>query len=115
MSMRPLCKKCKKKPSAINYHKDNRTFYRSMCESCCRTGGGAKGIPRWQENGYIKKSKCEKCGFSSRNEKQFDVYHIDGRLDNCRPSNLKTICANCQRITQKEGIRWKQGDLTPDF
>ena len=46
---------------------------------------------------------------------QFDVYHLDGDLNNCRPSNLKTICANCQRIIQKENYKWKQGDLTPDF
>ena len=29
--------------------------------------------------------------------------------------NLKTICANCQRIMQKQGVKWKQGDLLPDF
>jgi predicted HNH restriction endonuclease len=43
------------------------------------------------------------------------VFHIDGNLDNCRPSNLKTICANCQRILHKEGVKWRQGDLVPDF
>jgi hypothetical protein len=43
------------------------------------------------------------------------VFHIDGNLENCRPQNLKTICANCQRILQKEGVVWKQGDLVPDF
>ena len=115
MYMRPLCKNCKKKPSAINYHKDGKTFYRSMCESCARNGGKSKGTPRWQEQGYTKKSICEKCGFKSNNPKQFDVYHIDGRLDNCRPSNLKTICANCQRVLQDEGVRWRQGDLIPDL
>jgi hypothetical protein len=25
------------------------------------------------------------------------------------------VCANCQRILHKEGVQWRQGDLTPDF
>jgi hypothetical protein len=113
--MRPLCKNCKKKPAAINYHKDNKTFYRSKCESCARYNGISKGVPRWARHGYEKKSHCEKCGFKSNYSEQFDVYHIDGDLTNCRANNLKTICANCQRIIQKEGNRWRQGDLVPDF
>jgi len=75
----------------------------------------AHGIPRWKQAGYIKKTYCEKCSYTSNYSEQFNVFHIDGNLINCRPSNLKTICANCQRILQKEGIRWRQGDLRPDF
>jgi hypothetical protein len=111
--MRPLCK-CGKRPAAINYKKDNKTYYRSLCETCLRKGIG-HGIPKWQQRGYEKKDTCEKCGHTSKHQEQFNVYHIDGDLNNCRPNNLKTICANCQRIMQKEGSRWKQGDLTPDF
>jgi hypothetical protein len=48
-------------------------------------------------------------------KKRINVFHIDGSLENCQFNNLKTICANCQRIMQKEGVRWKQGDLLPDF
>jgi len=113
--MRPLCKNCNSKPAAINYYKDDKPYYRSKCESCSRYSGPGRGQPRWQRFGYVKKTECEKCGYKSKNEEQFDVYHIDGRLDNCRPTNLKTICANCQRILQKDGVRWKQGDLIPDF
>jgi hypothetical protein len=36
-------------------------------------------------------------------------------LNNVRYSNLKTICSNCSKILYKEGVRWKQGDLVPDF
>ena len=113
--MRPLCKTCKQKPAAINYKKANRTYYRSMCESCARYGGRSVGIPKWQQLGYKKKCKCEKCGYTSKHQVQFDVYHIDGDLNNCRPANLKTICANCQRLIQDEGGRWRQGDLVPDL
>ena len=113
--MRPICKNCKKNPAAINYKKGNRIYYRSKCESCARYRGSMKGMPRWHQHGYIKKNYCEKCGYKSMHNEQFDVYHLDGDLNNCRPSNLKTICANCQRIIQKENYKWKQGDLTPDF
>ena len=111
--MRPLCV-CGKRPAAINYKKDGKKYYRKKCEQCLRNGAG-HGIPLWEQRGYVKKNVCEKCGFKSKHSEQFNVFHVDGNLENCRPNNLKTICANCQRIVQKEGIRWKQGDLTPDF
>jgi len=112
--MRPLCV-CKQRPAAINYHKDGKTYYRKMCESCLRHGNVGHGVPRWKLAGYEKKCQCEKCGYNSKHAEQFDVYHVDGDLNNCLPHNLKTICANCQRILQKEGSRWRQGDLVPDF
>lgn len=111
--MRDLCSKCQEKPRAINYYKEGRPFYRSTCDACAR--GAKKKRPRWSQLGYRKKDFCEKCGYKSQHSEQFNVYHIDGDLDNCRPTNLKTICANCQRILQKQGVRWRQGDLIPDF
>lgn len=112
--MRPLCL-CGQRPAAINYRKNGKTYYRKRCERCLRTGGKNIGIPKWKQFGYTKKDICEKCGFKSKHSEQFNVFHVDGNLDNCRPTNLKTICANCQRIVQKEGVKWKQGDLVPDF
>lgn len=111
--MRPLCV-CGQRPAAINYKKDGKTFYRKKCESCNKHGTG-HGIPKWQMSGYEKKDTCEKCGYASQHQEQFNVFHIDGNLQNTVPMNLKTICANCQRILQKSGVKWKQGDLIPDF
>lgn len=111
--MRPLCQTCGEKPCAVNYYKGKKVYYRSECDSCAR--GARPKKARWQQSGYKKKDYCEKCGFKSKHPEQFNVYHVDGDLNNCRPSNLKTICANCQRIIQKEGHRWKQGDLLADF
>ena len=85
--MRPLCK-CGVRPCAVNYKKNNRTYYRSL---------------------------CDKCGFKSQYNDVYRVYHIDGNLDNCRLSNLKTVCANCRVLLTKEGSNWKQGDLIADF
>jgi hypothetical protein len=111
--MRPLCQTCEGKPCAVNYHKDKKTFYRSQCDTCAR--GARSKKPRWAQSGYKKKDICEKCGYKSKHSEQFNVFHIDGNLNNCRPTNLKTICANCQRTLQKEGITWKQGDLLADY
>lgn len=111
--MRKLCKSCGKRPVAVNYIKEGRIYYRSKCDHCAR--GLDEGVPRWQQAGYKLKSKCDKCGYASKHLEQFNVYHVDGNLDNCRPTNLKTVCANCQRLLLVLGLPWRQGDLTPDF
>lgn len=113
--MRPLCSLCRRNPCAINYYKNNKPYYRKKCGTCSRANAKGKRGPRWFYRGYKKKDYCEKCGFKSKHPEQFDVYHMDGNLDNCRPNNLKTICANCQRILQKTNAKWRQGDLTPDY
>jgi hypothetical protein len=111
--MRKLCKTCGSRPVAINYYKEDRPFYRSQCDHCSR--GRGPGVPGWKRAGYKKKDQCDKCGFKSKNSEVFNVFYVDGDLTNNRPNNLKTICANCQRVLHKEGVRWRQGDLTPDF
>lgn len=113
MTIRNLCKVCRKRPVAINYHKNNQTFYRTKCDHCSKKRNDGK--PQWQRQGYIKKNLCEKCGFVSKHQEQFDVYHIDGDITNTRYTNLKTVCANCQRVLHKLKLPWKQGDLIPDL
>lgn len=112
--MRPLCK-CSLRPAAVNYKKNGKTYYRKKCEICLRHSTTGKGIPKWKQIGYEKKMYCEKCSYKSKYAEQFNVYHIDGNLQNCKISNLKTICANCQRILHLENAKWVQGDLIPDF
>ena len=111
--MRDLCNKCKKRPVAINYYKAGKAFYRSVCDHCSRDS--KEGIPLWQKSGYKKKATCDKCGFTSKYQEQFDIFYIDGKPNNCKYSNLKTVCVNCQRILHKLKLPWRQGDLTPDF
>ena len=111
--MRPLCK-CGERPRAINYKKAGKTYYRSLCDICSGKGL-VHGIPRWHRAGYRKKSQCEKCGFKSLHHEVFRVFHIDGNLDNCRHSNLKTVCCNCSQLLAKENSSWKQGDLVADY
>lgn len=111
--MRNLCKICQKRPVAINYHKEGRAFYRSKCDHCAR--GSSEGKMSWELAGYKKKPSCDKCGFKSSQLEVFNVFYVDGDLKNTRFTNLKTVCANCQRVLHKEGVRWRQGDLKPDF
>ena len=108
--MRPLCG-CGRAPVAINYYKNNKPYYRSECGLCTR---GVKE-PRWMSSGYVMKSACDKCGYRSPHSEVFNVFHVDGDLNNCRPANLKTVCSNCQRTLHKEGIKWRQGGLVPDL
>jgi hypothetical protein len=108
--MRPLCT-CGRAPVALNYYKNGKPFYRSQCGACAR---GVK-LPRWQSAGYLLKNTCDKCGFKSNFKEVFNVFHVDGDLNNCRHTNLKTVCANCQRLLHKQGIQWRQGDLVPDL
>jgi hypothetical protein len=111
--MRDLCKTCGKRPVAINYHKKGKTFYRSKCDHCAR--GNKEERPLWVKAGYKKKNICDKCGFKSTYPEVFSIFYVDGVLTNNQHSNLKTVCANCQRILHREGVKWKQGDLKPDF
>ncbi|MBR18714.1 MAG: hypothetical protein CMA64_00960 [Euryarchaeota archaeon] len=114
--VRPLCSKCKQRPSAFNYKRKGKIYYRSKCDQCIKEGLGLKtGFKSsWEKAGYRKKSICEKCAFKSKHPAQMDVYHIDGNLKNASWNNLKTICANCGRIKAVEEIGWKQGGLMPD-
>ena len=108
--MRPLCN-CGFGPVAVNYYRNGKPYYRSQCGACSR---GVKK-PRWFTAGYKIKSSCDKCGYRSPHAEVFAVFHVDGDLNNCRPANLKTVCANCARVLHKEGIRWRQGGLVPDL
>jgi hypothetical protein len=108
--MRPLCN-CGRFPVAINYYKEGVAYYRKQCGPCLR---GVR-VPRWQHAGYKIKGICDKCGFKSLHKEVFAVFHIDGDLNNCKHINLKTVCANCQRVLHKEGVQWRQGDLVPDL
>lgn len=111
--MRNLCKICYQRPVAVNYHKNDRVYYRSKCDRC--NSDRKPGVAKWQLAGYKKKTACDRCGFSSKYFEQFNVFYVDGNPNNCVFSNLKTVCANCQRILHHFKLPWRQGDLTPDF
>ena len=111
--MRPLCK-CGCRPAAINYIKNGKTYYRKLCETCLKNGLNA-GIPRWKYSGYVMKNICDKCGFKSPYKDVFNVYHVDGNLNNNTVKNLKTVCLNCTEEIKRADLPWRPGDLAPDL
>jgi hypothetical protein len=113
--MRPLCSVCNSNFRAVAYHKYDRVYYRSRCDSCIRKGKKLKKVqPRWVRAGYQKKKQCDRCRFIARHTSQLLVYHVDGNLNNNELRNLKTICLNCSVEITKMDLPWKRGDLEPD-
>lgn len=114
--LRPICKTCGKNSCAVNYIRDGRTHYRSICDECGRKKNKLKArTPRWKAAGYKKKPTCDLCGFHSVLPNQITVFHIDGDLDNCKFTNLRSICLNCVEVVKKKEVTWKRGDLQVDY
>ena len=113
--MRPLCERegCDKPCKYNGYRKDgSRKFYR-WCSSCCKvryndthsTESKPRNFNYWDDKDwvtpygdYVKRKKCECCGFKAVHRIQLDVDHIDGNHSNNHPDNLQTLCANCHRL-----------------
>ena len=113
---RPLCKQCKIKVRAMGYRRGRKVYWRSLCDTCIRKKKKLRigGITPLQRSGYKKKSKCELCGFKALEPLQLDIYFVDGNKNNIVFHNLKTICANCQRLASIKKLRWRIGDLEVD-
>ncbi len=113
---RPLCKSCQSRPRAYAYRKAKKIYWRSQCDTCIRKKRNLKTgyAPRWYKAGYKKRVRCELCGFRARHQQQLDVYHVDGNRNNVSGYNLKTICANCQRLKSTQDLGWQIGDLEVD-
>ena len=113
---RPLCKTCKAKPRAYAYRKGTTIYWRSLCDTCNRKKAGKKvgGITALQRSGYKKHKKCELCGFRAQKQSQLDVFFVDGSMRNTAATNLKTVCANCQRLNSVRKLGWRIGDLVAD-
>ena len=113
---RPLCKTCKDRPRAYAYKRYDKVYWRSQCDSCIRKSAGKKvgGITALQRSGYKKHNKCELCGFKAQDKAQLDVLFVDGDLRNTASTNLKTVCANCQRLASTRRLGWRVGDLVAD-
>ena len=84
----------------------NKTV-RPLCVQC-------RSKPRAYAYRKGKKSKCELCGFKAQSTIQLDVLFVDGNLRNTNDKNLKTVCANCQRLSSVRRLGWRVGDLIAD-
>ena len=95
---------------------------RKLCELCnvslVKSNGISKhGFQKWHKYcstcskavynkkfGYLlnKKNKCDKCGFIPLDKCQLDLVYLDGNKINKDKKNIKTFCANCSRLHNKE-------------
>lgn len=94
---RKLCSNCNLqlvKPNGKSKH--GFTKWHKYCSSCAKSIYDDKFAHR-----NNKKLVCEKCGFNAVDKCQLDLIYIDGDSGNKNQYNLKTICANCSRIYQK--------------
>jgi hypothetical protein len=116
MLTRKTCPHCNQRPVAVNFHRNNKIYYRKFCDTCLRRGIRYKPEPpAWHRAGYSKKERCEKCGFKARHPEQLGVFYVDGNLKNNNWLNLKTICLNCTQEVQKSRLPWRQSPLISDF
>ena len=115
-NVRPMCMECKAKPRAYAYKKKDRIYWRRLCDTCNRKKSQKRigGITPLQRSGYKKRRKCELCGFKAQDQSQLDVFFVDGNLRNVNETNLKTVCANCQRLQGVRRLGWRVGDLVAD-
>jgi len=113
---RPVCPACYKRPVAVNYRLQGKTYYRSRCDRCIRNHQQPKDpIPTWIRSGYQKKDRCEKCNFRSRVSEQISVWYIDNNEQNNSWSNLRSVCSNCRIELVKKRLIWNDNDLKSDF
>lgn len=114
---RPFCQACHERFCASNYiDKNGKMHYRSKCYQCEKRNKKKRPAPtNWEQAGYKKGTRCDKCGFTAKYHQQLTVFHTDGKLKNTSFRNLKTICRNCIEAIKIEGLGWKQGELIPDF
>ena len=113
---RPICNKCNKNYTAINYKRNEITYYRSICDECGRKKTKQKPRkPNWTKSNYKKKATCDLCGFKSLFSTQITVFHVDGNLEHIEQTNLRSICLNCVEVVKKKDVNWKRGDLEIDY
>lgn len=109
----PLCNSCREKPRQLNRYRGEKAYYFKQCYEC-RSKHRTIHKMTWDVKGYTKKLTCDRCGFKAKHESQIDVFHVNGNLQDARPTNLKSVCKNCSTLFGISEPTWKVGDLIPD-
>ena len=107
---RPFCKLCKSALAKANGVTKNKfKKWHKYCSGCAKAAYNPK-------YGYLlhKKPQCEACGFIAADKCQLDVVYRDGNKKNKDKSNIKTLCANCNRLMNKKLKTKSIMDITID-
>lgn len=109
---RPFCEQCKTslaKPNGTSKYGFKK--WHKYCSTCAKAAYNEKF-------GFLlnKASICEQCGFVPEDTCQLDIVYIDGNKKNKSKANMKTLCANCNRLYQKKLKEKKKSilDITVD-
>lgn len=109
---RPFCINCKiqlAKPNGISKHGFKK--WHKYCVECSKAMYDST-------HGYLlhKKTSCELCKFIPKDTCQLDIVYRDNNKKNKKESNLLTLCANCNRLHQKQVKQHKKSilDITVD-
>ena len=95
---RPFCENCKTslaKSNGVSKHGFKK--WHKYCSTCAKAAYNDKF-------GFLlhKKDKCESCEFAAEDTCQLDIVYKDGNSKNKAESNIKTLCANCNRLYRKK-------------
>jgi hypothetical protein len=107
---RPFCINCKTtlaKANGISKHGFKK--WHKYCTECAKTLYN----PAFK---YLqhKRSRCDTCGFVAADKCQLDIVYKDNNKDNKSISNIKTVCANCNRLRKKQLKQKTILDITVD-
>jgi hypothetical protein len=95
---RPFCENCKVSLAKTNgLSKHGFTKWHKYCSSCAKAIYDSKYGHRLN-----KKQKCDKCSFVPQDKCQLDIVYKDSNKKNKDKSNIRTLCANCNRLFQKK-------------
>jgi glutaredoxin len=92
-----ICKSCNTHPVTVNYVRNGKTYYRSICYYCTKEKKKARSQIKQllKKSGYRKKAVCDRCNFVSKTLDQIKVHYRDGNLYNVSSNNLRSYCINC--------------------
>ncbi len=76
-----VCSRCNINPRAINYIKDGKTHYRSLCNKCITANNSPTPV-------ITTKNTCSVCGFVAK----FPAQLVDVTINN----SSRVVCLNCQ-------------------
>lgn len=111
-----LCSTCKKHHVAVNYTRNNKTYYRKICYYCIKKKKQSKNqaAQLLKRSGYKKKTICDRCGFVAKTPEQIKIHFRDRNELNTSSTNIRSYCFNCI-IEVKNNPAADKRTILPDY
>ena len=110
-----ICEICNENHVTVNYKRNDKVYYRKKCYNCIKKEkeSNTKVKQLLKKSGYVKKLKCDRCGFQCKTSKQTEIYYVDGNSHNVNLNNLRTQCLNCNAEITSNPAKYK--NIIADF